>query len=359
VQPNPATFGAATQAAANVEYARYVSMVFTALKAHYGTSTFVSKLKSLSFWNEPENQWTSGVAAFVDLWEAVATRMATDHPDLPALGGPDGGYSPASAGGGTTAEAYQRGVIDRAQANARPLGSAHFHPYNPMSLTAHIEALDSLKAYLASKGFSTVQPQPTEWGMISAVSSGGTNGQAIVAYEQPQRQHSAYMGAYAFAFLYEMAQRGATIGAFFRAGQQQTFNPAVQSEEMMGLMSNHAVPRPWPVFAAMSLIWKLTGTRVVATTTYPHLRALATKDASGVITAVVGSFRGHRRREVQSVQLSFTGLPASFSSWKLWRADSRDEQDGRPTLIGQGDSSNLPLSIDLAGEGVACLQITP
>jgi hypothetical protein len=356
VQPSAALFGS-SQATANTEYAKYVSAVFTALKAHYGTATFVAALKSLSFWNEPENQWTSGVTAFVDLWEAVAIKLATDHPDLPPLGGPDGGYTPGSAGTGTTPEAYQRGVIDRAAANSRPLGSAHFHPYNPMSLTTHTEAIDGLKSYLTSKGFSSVKAQPTEWGMISSVSSGSSTG-PIAAFEQPHRQVSAYMAAYATAFIYEMVQRGATIGAFFRAGQQQTFSSTSASEELMGLMSNQAVPRPWPVLAAFALMWKLTGTRVAASTTFPHLRAMATKESSGRITVVYGSFRGHKPREVQDYQIAWSGLPAS-STWKQWRVDTRDEQDGRPNLVDRGDQTDLPLSFDLAGLGVGCIQITP
>lgn len=349
--PNPTTIGAANQAAANVEFARYCSMTFTALKSYYdglnGAGWFASKLKALTFWNEPQNQWLDGTTAFVDLWEQCAIRMAADHPDLPTLGGSNGG-----------SDTYEDAILARATANSRPYGMAAIHPYNPMSLTGHIDEHANRKADLVAAGFSSAKVQPDEWGMISAVSSGGSNGQAIAAYEQPQRQVSSYMGAYAHAFIYEMLQQGATIGAFFRLGQTPTFSSTSQSEEMMGMLSKHNPPRPWPVFAAFSLMWKLSGTRISASTTFPHLRAMATKTAGGVITVVYGSFRGHRPREVSTGQIAWSGLPTSFT-WEQWRVDARDEQDGRPYLVDIGDETDLPLAFDLTGEGVGAIQITP
>lgn len=350
-QPNFTTMGAANQAAANIQFARYCSLTFTALKSYYdglhGAGWFAGKLKSLSFWNEPQNQWSDGATAFVDLWEQCAIRMAADHPDLPTLGGSDGGS-------GT----YEDAIRTRATANSRPYGSVHTHPYNPMSLTTHIDDQVTQKAAAVAAGFSSAKVQPTEWGMISAVTSGATNGQAIAAYENPQRQNGSYMAAYATAFIYEMLQQGATIGAFFRLGQVQSFSPTGQSEEMMGMMSNQNPPRPWPVFAAFELLWKLSGTRVSAVANFPHLRAMATKTAGGVITLVYGSFRGHRPREVSTAQIAWNGLPTSFT-WEQWRVDARDETDGRPSLLDVGDETDLPLSFDLTGEGVGCIQITP
>jgi hypothetical protein len=350
-QPNPATFGAANQAAANVQYARYASMTFTALKAHYdglhGAGWFATKLKSISFWNEPQNQWLDGTTPFVDLWEQCAIRMAADHPDLPVLGGSDGGSS-----------TYEDAIRTRATANSRPYGHVSIHPYNPMSLTGHIDEHAAQKAAAVAAGFPNAKVQPTEWGMISAVTSGSSNGQAIAAYENPQRQNGSYMAAYAVAFVYEMLTQGSTIGAFFRLGQNPNFSATAQSEEMMGMLSPHTVPRPWPVFAAFELLWKMSGTRVAATVTFPHLRAMATKTAGGVITVVYGSFRGHKARTVSEAQIAWAGLPSSFN-WEQWRVDARDEADGRPNLVDVGDETDLPLAFDLTGEGVGCIQITP
>jgi hypothetical protein len=350
VMPNPATIGVATQAEANAQFARYASMTYTAAKAYFdglnGAGWLASRIKNISMWNEPENQFTPPDADLVDLWAACAARMQTDHPDLPRVGGTDGNIDP--------------GILARAVADGLPLGSWHVHLYQPMSLTSHIAAVEGQRAALDAAGFTATKVQMTEWGMISSATSGGTTGQALVSQENPQRQQSPWMGAYAFAMIFELFQRGVTIGAFFRLGQSGNYSPTAQSEEMMGMLSPHASPRPWPVFAAFQLMWKLSGEVLISSTTFEHLRDITTRTPEGVITTVYGSLRGHKRRDVQQFQIAWAAglLPAAFT-WKQWRVDYRDELDGRPFLVDQGDETDLPLSADLTGDGVGCIQITP
>lgn len=359
-KPNAALFGA-SQATANAQFARYVSLTFTGLQSYYdglnGAGWFATKLRSLSFWNEPENQFADGVTAFVDLFEATATLWRTDHADLVAIGGTDGGYYPASAATGTSAEAFQRGVIDRAAAVGLPLGSAHVHVYN-YTLAYACEQIEGMRAYLASKGFPNTPVLMTETGYLlqAFLNGSGSAIGSILNYEQPQRHVSSWAGAHHLALLKEMLDRGCRVSIFYRLAQ------AVASagfDNTSGLMSAQNPPRPWPILGQLGLFLKLRGTRIAVTTTYPHLRGLGTWEASGRVTIVIVSLKGHRRNEAKGFQIAYpAGLPAAFTG-KMWRLDKREEKDGRPTLLATFTEANLPLAGELTGEGVLCIQITP
>jgi hypothetical protein len=347
----PPTLAGFTTAQANALYAVYVSQVFAHLKARYP-----GVIKSISFWNEPSLSgfWTGTQTQLVDLWQAVAAQHATDHADLPKIGGPDEILSDSSNTG--TAAQNHRLIIDRAQAQTLALPTLQGHQYTPNSLTLFLEAWDALLGYAASKGFTSPQWGPTEWGMIDNTTSGGAGGQAILAQERPQRHRGAWMAAYAHMWIAEMAIRGASFAYFFRLGQQDSYSPTAQSEEMMGLISNTG--RPWPVFAAFSLMWKHSGNRVAATPSFPHLKAIATKSTGGVVTLTYSSFRLWRPKERLSAQLAWAGLPSTYT-WKHWSFDSRYGGDGRPVLIAQGDQTNLPRSVDVEALGGGAIQVTP
>jgi hypothetical protein len=348
-----------TRAQADTFFAEYWSALLTDFKARLlalpGNYTLANHLHALTFWNEPSNFLTDGSTAtqLADTWQACATKLATDHPDLPRLGGVDGIYSPNNVG---EEEDFNRAVIDRAQSIGHKLGSVVVHGYagnNPTVLAEYSEVgiTRYANAHGQVHGVGSTQYLfgVTEWGMITSA-AGGSASYNVLAQENPQRQEGLWMAAYVHTAFATMYDSGVDLATFFRLGRQATYG----QEVMMALLGNESPPRPWPAFGALELFLKHSGNRVSAISNWPNLRVLASKTVGGVITLTYSQFRMQHPKQPTMVDLAITGMPAGAYTFKHWRVD---EADGRPALFQEG--SQLPHSMTVPALCVGAIQITP
>jgi hypothetical protein len=326
--------------------ARYFSQVVAHIKSRYP-----GRLKRVTLWNEPSTTggyWAGTKAEFLTMDLAVATLFATDHPDLP-VGPPDQGWLPGTVVSGSGTD-YMKSVVDQRQSNALTLGPVQLHDYSEdFDYTAR--AIADVRAYIDAKGFTTTPIGIGEWGLSLAHSLAATDAFNPTSIEQ--RNQTAYVAAFAHAFMATMIANGCDMGAVLRIGQI----PSGTSEGAIGMFDDTG--RPWPLYAAFALMWKHAGTKVAITTdSWPGFRQLASIDTDGRIMLTYSSFRRWKPTAKRRRSFEWTGLPATFT-WKHWQMDHDLEHDGRPALVGSGTEDDLPMSVLIGAIGVGGIEIVP
>lgn len=310
------------------------------------------RIDALSFWNEPEAVFWAGTRPqFTSLWGTVQAKLATDWPAYP-LGGPDTAWT---IGVGS----MTRDVIDYAAANGRPIGGLYHHDYTG-SLNSLPYLIGDMRAYATSKGFSgsTIPIGITEWNLSLGYGGQRHSSQPSLAFLRNMFRDER-LAAHAFAAVAEAVGLNVNFNTFTRMGILDTFFGS--TEQDLGLTTNDDPPHMLPVYAAFQMMWKLSGTRISATTNWPGLRALASKTAAGKVTVVWGNYRPYRDRasadEDMRIGLEWLNLPSRYT-WKIWTVD-RHYLDGRMKLVAQGDQTNLPNAHEAGVLSVGCAEITP
>lgn len=314
---------------------------------------------SISFWNEPGLQWTGNLAQFKALWLATAQQVASDHPSFPKIGGPD---SESEAASGSQSPNYLKGVVDQAVTSGITLPEVYVHSYTP-HLTTALENLDSVASYVAGKFTPACKTQMTEWGhreVIFPPGSGanlfgaGAPGYSWESHIEHQSRN-VFEAAFAYAMMYEAMERGTTKAAYYTMAQNSPSFPGLMSGILDGTTG---LPRPFPIFHAFELVWKHSGDRVAATSSWPGLRAICTED-NGTVTLTYGNLKRSKGLHPDKTRfaIEWDNLPASFT-WKQWQVDEDTPDLARLLPIATGNQDNLPLSVTIDNLGVGCIQIT-
>ncbi len=326
----------------NADMAIICSAVLGHMKARYP-----GRIRHITLWNEPYLVWEGTVEQFTTMWGVVQAKLTTDHPDLPSLGGPDDGWIN-----------YMTATIDFAEANGRPFGGVFLHNYEDTPI-GFARELKLARDYLDAAGFTSAPIGVTEWNNDQGWGNERHSSAASLA-KRRNRHRDEFNAALSYAKLWELVEAGGVIGAFTRLAviDHGTGGIGDSNEREMGLFVNADPLSPMAVYAAFQAFWKHAGDRVAATCNFPYQRALASKTAEGVITLSYGNFRPWDGRELIGISLKWAGLPAEFT-WREWRLDHRDAQDGRLVLVAGGDETDLPGRTELAAMGVGCIQITP
>ncbi len=331
------------------------SAAFAQMCSDFLTHAIVTKgytIRAISLWNEPEGAtfWAGNTTQYTTLWGVVQAKLATDHPSLP-LGGPDSG----AAGSGL---AYQQAVMTYAEANARPLAALHMHEYSG-DLAQMRSEIRALKAYAATKGFSSIPVRITEWsgslGSMGALESPATTGSLV--HRQPNGvTRSVKHAAFVFAAMIDMLAEGVDLAIHTRMGILDTFYTGV--EQQLGLFTHDDPPRPLPAYGAFQAMWAHGGDRIAATSNWPGLRAIASKTSGGIVSLAYGFYRPWRDTDRVEVDFEWTGLPATFT-WAHYQIDGTNADEGKLKLVGSGDESNVPLGASVGVMSVGLIQITP
>ena len=82
------------------------------------------------------------------------------------------------------------------------------------------------------------------------------------------------------------------------------------------------------------------------------------RDNSGAIRLFYSTYRRYRNTGTSQHQFKWSNLPAKFA-WKHWQFDHTKLGDMRPTLVGSGDQTNLPLGTSMGVCGVGLIEIVP
>jgi hypothetical protein len=312
-------------------------------------------LVSLSFWNEPENQWGGNLAQFKALWLACAQKIALDNPTAPKLGTTD---SVPESYDTSHSPNYLKGTIDQAVASGLTLGGAFIHAYDG-ALTQTLERVDSVQAYLASVG-QTCKVRLTEYASSLSLPGGGSPlygskelGYTLQANLIRKVRESPHEAARDYALLYELLARGVDVACYYALGA---------AVDRQGLLSGTidgttGLPRPFPLFNMFQLLWKHSGDRVTAMCSWPGLRGLCTED-NGTITLTYGVF-APAGAKTQKFDIEWSSLPSGFR-WKQWRLDSTTANQGpRLPVFASGKTDTLPHTVELGNLGVGAIQITP
>lgn len=311
------------------------------------------RVVSVALWNEPdiEDYWVGSLEQFFELWAAVQRRLAADHPDLP-LGSGDFAHA-------ETTQEFLRWAGER----GLPVSAAYTHNYD-QDFAAIAGRIRALRAAADEAGFADIPLRITEWGMhIMRQRELYFGPPTSVNRAWPNRFRTSAAAAYCLAFLAHVTEVDPLIdmGAFSSVGSVEpvllTDSNVFVSDEAM--LSSDDPPQPFPSFHAMTLLWKLGGPRVRATSNWPGLRMVATNDG-GVVTVVFGSFRQWRGYEdTIPVAFDWAGLPERFT-WRLWIVDEAHETGGgRLRVVDEGDESDLLHGCRIGALSAACIQLTP
>lgn len=329
----------------NTLYADYASQAMGRAKAILGAA----HIKSIAFWNEPENfgipAWTAG--RFYDLFSACSIKLATDHPDLPRLGTPD-----SSSSGLTT---WWKGVVDRAQTDGLALGSCHLHDYDNC-LTKTWEHLDDQRSYLDFKGFTTTPQYLSEWNYRVNWPQQLPRLQSL-----EHRPTTEFNATWVHTMIEMLARRGGVNGAaFFRLGRQATISLSAAGEESNGLIDNGVNGRPTPAWCAFELLWKHAATKISASSNYPNWGVLASKDmTTGRIVVTYHHRTLNKAMTLRAANIEWGTLPATFT-WKHWVVDAQTVGMGSPLLVASGTQANLPsFVLPRSHMAVGCIEISP
>lgn len=335
----PSILGTAESMPSSVsDFALIASAVLGHVKARYGAG----RIRYLTLLNEP--LLTTG--QYTTVWAAVQAKLATDHPDLPAIGGPDDGFTPCMTA-----------AIDYAEANALPFGLCGLHNYEdtPIGVAREIAIA---RAYLDAAGLTSSPIGLTEWNNDQGYGNERHGTLASLA-KRRNRHRDEYNAALSYAKLCEMVTAGAVTGAFTRLVILDNGAVGENNEREMGLFANQDPIAPLAVYAALQAFWMHSGERIPVSCSFPFQRALGSVSDDGVMTLSYGNFRPYDGRELIAVSLKWDRpLPESFT-WEQRRLDHRDAADGRLVLVAAGDETNLPGRTELAALGVGCIQITP
>lgn len=334
-------------------------------------SRYPGVLFSTSVWNEPENTWNIGAMATVDnyaqLWlttaQAIQTANITVAEGQLYAGGVDGEYATSASsahGTGGNGGDYQRQMLALAQSNSQHVAALYLHSYDAATAVM-VENMHGLTAEASTRSVTTAAgaTPPVRVSEINfTLNYGGTTQTLLWGHHAKDLLGPSVVGAaYLLRAAWEIANAGGDMLIVYRGAPPSTYSTATISEEVLGVIGASANPRAWPQGAALELLAKTSGTRVACATNKPYLFSFASVSGS-TTTVVVGAYRQYQPREQLPVQFEYTNLPGGWTKWKLWRMDYRDYHDGRPVLISQGDTTNLPGGTDLTANGVLCLQLS-
>jgi hypothetical protein len=325
-------------------YAELCSKVMAHLRERY-------HVVSVALWNEPdiEEYWVGSSTEFHELWRVVQQRFMQDHPDLLL----------------TTADwAMAKSAIAHLEdiaAHGLPVAAVCMHTYAQDFAHVRRDVL-ALRATAERLGFPDLPIRMPEWGMDILLNQERYSNPRSVATAWPNRFKNSHSAAFAIAFIQEVlaADPLVDLTTFSSIGtvDHGYLSVAAYTISDEALLSSEDPPRPYPSFAALSLLWKLGGDVVAATTNWPGLRVLATTSDDDATTVVVfSSYRPWRHADRIRTSLVWSGLPSRFT-WKQWQMDDAIAADGRLMLVAEGDETDLPLGVDLGAVGIGGFEIT-
>ncbi len=309
------------------------------------------RVVSVALWNEPDiDYWHGTPEELHALWNAIQRRFMVDHPDL-LLGSGDFAFKP--------------GILthlDAIAAEGLPVSAAYVHNYY-QDFSMLLEDIRDIRERIDHHGFGDIPIRLTEWHMWLPHQWQRYENTTSVLQAWPNRFRTLHAAAYCLAFVYEAMAADplvdmatfSSIGSVDYEHLSRSLRLYMIADEAM--LTNDDPPRPLPSFSVMSLLWKLGGVRVRAESTWPSIRALATRDGD-TTTVVFGSYRPWRSRDPVDVSLEWAGLPERFR-WRLWLVDERTTADGRLMLAAEGGEGDVPLGVQIEALGAGCIEIVP
>jgi len=316
-------------------YAEIASTVFAHLRQHY-------RVASVTLWNEPdiEDYWTGTREQFFDLWRVMQRRFLADHPDMLLA---TGDFAHAE-----NTVAHLRDIA----AHGLPVAAACMHTY-AQDLDKVAADIQSIRTTADALGFPGLPIRLPEWGMDILLNQERYSNSRSVANAWPNRFRTDLSAAYAIAFVHDVlaADAGVDLATFSSIGSVDHgyLPPGAYTIADEALFSSDDPPRPFPSFAALSMLWRLRGQRVAATSNWPGVRVLATTGATtGATTVVYGSYRPWQPGDRFRLTLDWRGLPGRFT-WKRWDLHG---------VVGSGDQDDLPIDVELAAVDAGAIEVT-
>lgn len=304
---------------------------------------------SVALWNEPDIEYWHGTQEeLYALWSAIQQQFMVEHPDL-LLGTGDFAFRP-----GVLAH------LDAIAAEELPVSAAYVHNYY-QDFSMLVADIRAIRERAHECGFADIPIRLTEWHMWLPHQWQRYENTASVLQAWPNRFRNTHTAGYCLAFVYEAMAADplvdmatfSSIGSVDYELLSGSLRRYMIADEAM--LSNDDPPRPFPSFAAMSLIWKLRGERVRAESNWPSIRAIATTQDNRT-TVVFGSYRPWQGEDLVDVAFDWHGLPHRFK-WRLWLVDGRTVTDGRPMLVSEGGEDDLPLGLRVGVLSVGCIEI--
>ena len=339
-------------------------------------------ISGISFWNEPaDGFWGGTVAQLSALYIAVAQAVQAAYP---AAQYPQYVINPPSETRGINwddAGNTYATILPAAQSAGIPITAADFHDYSgslaPLQAYVSYNTLDtnrvSMPVKLAQYGYGSAALWVSEWGFdhlwSMSLCGNATNQLQSFGRTQPPFDSSSLVAAHAGAYLCTLVSLPSVTMAAHYTMQQTDPNyngeyGISSGEQAWGLLTLDNPPRARPNFPVFWMAWRAANSMGVApsrlscSTNWPTLRAFATKDNSGAIRLFYSTYRRYRNTGTSQHQFKWSNLPANFA-WKHWQFDHTKLGDMRPTLVGSGDQTNLPLGTSMGVCGVGLIEIVP
>ncbi len=318
--------------------------IATAIVGHVKTR-YGAKFASCTLWNEPDlsNYWTGTQAQIYSLWSQTQTKLIASHPDK-KMGCPEFAYEAGAVN-------FFNWLAGQSATLKNSVTAIYLHDFqqNLNLLRSHMK---NVRTAATNAGVPASVPmriteynirlgQINEW-MLDANSWYRT---------QPEHFLNEYAAAYCLAFVWEALEQD-NVDVFSLAAT----GCAELSWGKQAIVSCTDPVVPYGTWSTLALLNKLSGNRVSATSNWPSVRVLATKNGT-TTTLVYSSFKPSRGLvDNQTFAISWSGLPATYT-WTHWQYDKDSQSGGKMVVVATGNQTNLPTSVTVGALGIGGIQI--